>query len=263
MNKKGFTLVELIVSIVLVSVVMVSMLMALVKLRENYSTVSENANALVYSNAASRIINNDILQNDGIKNVSCSANHLNCDVVLGNGNKRQLQIVELAEGFSNQSSEEKIKNCKTYCNDNSKTNENCNCNGKKAIGIIEAKKTSLVYYDTTKEKKLKYIKTFELETKTQIDSNNNLGTSTISGYSFLSLDTKYNTYKSNIDGYENKLATVVVRTYNGYDAEDRTYDIKMYSNSTYSKDSQLAGTVFKLKIIDDGDIKKAVLIHSI
>ena len=25
----------------------------------------------------------------------------------------------------------------------------------------------------------------------------------------------------------------------------------MYSNSTYSKDSQLAGTVFKLKIIDD------------
>ena len=31
----------------------------------------------------------------------------------------------------------------------------------------------------------------------------------------------------------------------------------MYSNSTYSKDSQLAGTVFKLKIIDDGDIKKA------
>ena len=189
--------------------------------------------------------------------MSCSANHLNCDVVLGNGNKRQLQIVELAEGFSNQSSEEKIDKCKKYCNDNSKTNENCNCNGKKAIGIIETKKTSLVYYDTTKEKKLKYIKTFELETKTQIDSNNNLGTSTISGYSFLSLDTKYNTYKSNIDGYENKLATVVVRTYNGYDAEDRTYDVKMYSNSTYSKDSQLAGTVFKLKIVDDGDIKKA------
>ena len=257
MNKKGFTLVELIVSIVLVSVVMVSMLMALVKLRENYSTVNENANALVYSNAASRIINNDILQNDGIKNVSCSANHLNCDVVLGNGNKRQLQIVELAEGFSSLTSEEKIDKCKKYCNGNSKTNENCNCNGKKAIGIIETKKTSLVYYDTTKEKKLKYIKTFELATKTQIDSNNNLGTSTISGYSFLSLDTKYNTYKSNIDGYENKLATVVVRTYNGYDAEDRTYDIKMYSNSTYSKDSQLAGTVFKLKIIDDGDIKKA------
>ncbi len=176
--------------------------------------------------------------------------------MLGNGNKRQLQIVELAESFSNQSSEEKIKNCKTYCNDNSKTNENCNCNGKKAIGIIETKKTSLVYYDTTKEKKLKYIKTFELETKTQIDSNDNLGTSTISGYSFLSLDTKYNTYKSNIDGYENKLATVIVRTYNGYDAEDRTYDIKMYSNSTYSKDSQLAGTVFKIKVIDDGDLTK-------
>lgn len=33
----------------------------------------------------------------------------------------------------------------------------------------------------------------------------------------------------------------------------------MYSNSTYLKDSQLAGTVFKLKIIDDGDIKKASL----
>lgn len=257
MNRKGFTLIELIVSIVLVSVVMVSMLMALVKLRENYSTVNENANALVYSNAASRIINNDILQNDGIKNVSCSANHLNCDMMLGNGNKRQLQIIEIAEDFSSQTDEGKIKTCQNYCKNNSdKSNENCNCNGKKAIGIIETKKTSLVYYDTTKEKKLKYIKTFELETKTQIDSGS-LGFSTISGYSFLSLDTKYNTYKSNKDGYENKLATVIVRTYNGYDAEDRTYDIKMYSTSTYSEDSQLAGTVFKLKIIDDGDITKA------
>ncbi len=256
MNKKGFTLVELIVSIVLVSVIMVSMLMALVKLRENYNTINENANALVYSNAASRIINNDILQNDGIKNVSCSANHLNCDMVLGNGNKRQLQIVEIMEKFSSQSNEKKIETCTKYCKNNPDiTNENCNCNGKKAIGIIETKKTSLVYYDTTKEKKLKYIKTFELKTKTQIDSGN-LGTSSISGYSFLGLDTKYNTYKSNENGYENKLATVIVRTYNGYDANDRTYDIKMYSTSTYSEDSQLAGTVFEIKVIDDGDLTK-------
>lgn len=42
MNKKGFTLIEVIVSIVLVSVVLVSLMATLIKLRETYSVIHEN-----------------------------------------------------------------------------------------------------------------------------------------------------------------------------------------------------------------------------
>ena len=63
MNKKGFTLIEVILSIVLVSVVLTSMLATLVKLRENYSIVNENTDALIYSSSVSRILNNDLSKN--------------------------------------------------------------------------------------------------------------------------------------------------------------------------------------------------------
>ena len=47
MNKNGFTLVELIVSIVLVSIVLVSMTGTLVKLKETYNVVNEDADARI------------------------------------------------------------------------------------------------------------------------------------------------------------------------------------------------------------------------
>ena len=51
MNKKGFTLIEIIVSIVLVSVVLVSLLASLIQLRKTYSVIHEDSDIIVYSSS--------------------------------------------------------------------------------------------------------------------------------------------------------------------------------------------------------------------
>ena len=43
MNKKGFTLIEVIVSVVLVSVIMVSLMASLIQLRKTYTLIHENS----------------------------------------------------------------------------------------------------------------------------------------------------------------------------------------------------------------------------
>ena len=58
-SKKGFTLIELIISIVLVSIVMISLLSSLIQLRKTYNTIHENSDILVYSSSIARVINND------------------------------------------------------------------------------------------------------------------------------------------------------------------------------------------------------------
>ena len=60
MNKKGFTLIEVIVSIVLVSVVLVSMMATLLRLRDTYSIIHDNSDVIVYSSSIARVINNDL-----------------------------------------------------------------------------------------------------------------------------------------------------------------------------------------------------------
>ena len=57
MNKKGFTLIELIVSIILVSIVLISMTGTLVKLKDTYSVVNEDADARIYGATISKIVN--------------------------------------------------------------------------------------------------------------------------------------------------------------------------------------------------------------
>ena len=57
MNKKGFTLVELIVSITLISIVLVSMTATLISLRTAYSRAYEDSDVLVYSSSISRVLN--------------------------------------------------------------------------------------------------------------------------------------------------------------------------------------------------------------
>ena len=63
MNKKGFTLIELIVSIILVSIVLISMTGTLVKLKDTYSVVNEDADARIYGATISKIVNDDLLKN--------------------------------------------------------------------------------------------------------------------------------------------------------------------------------------------------------
>ena len=72
MNKKGFTLIELIVSIILVSIVLISMTGTLVKLKDTYSVVNEDADARIYGATISKIVNDDLLKNNGIKTIDCN-----------------------------------------------------------------------------------------------------------------------------------------------------------------------------------------------
>mgnify|MGYP003307939376 CR=1 FL=1 len=84
MNKKGFTLIEVIVSIILVSVVLTSMLASLVKLRNAYEEATKNTDALVFSSSLARIINNDFAQNGGIRYIDCTYFGDVCDITLNN-----------------------------------------------------------------------------------------------------------------------------------------------------------------------------------
>ena len=90
MNKKGFTLIELIVSIILVSIVLVSMTGTLVKLKDTYSLVYEDADARIYGATISKVINDDLLTSNGIKTIDCSDDgKVNiCEIVMGNNERR-------------------------------------------------------------------------------------------------------------------------------------------------------------------------------
>ena len=100
MNKKGFTLIEVIVSIVLVSVVLTSMLASLVKLKTSYEVVSENTDALIFSSSLSRIINNDFDSNGGIRYIDCTYFGDVCDITLNNNEKRRLEIKSVQSGLT-------------------------------------------------------------------------------------------------------------------------------------------------------------------
>lgn len=100
MNKKGFTLIEVIVSIVLVSVVLTSMLASLVKLKSSYEVVSENTDALIFSSSLVRIINNDFANNGGIRYIDCTYYGDVCDITLNNNKKRKIQIKPVQTGLT-------------------------------------------------------------------------------------------------------------------------------------------------------------------
>lgn len=98
MNKKGFTLLEVIISVILVSILLTSMLETLVKIREAYSIVYENTDALIFSSSLSRIINNDLQENGGIRYINCNYNGDVCDITLNNDQKRRVEIYNIYTG---------------------------------------------------------------------------------------------------------------------------------------------------------------------
>ena len=96
MNKKGFTLIELIVSITLVSIILVSLLATLVKLKQTYEVIDEDSDIRIFSASISRHINNDIINNKGISKASCNEEGNTCDIKLRNGEERQIKIYTLS-----------------------------------------------------------------------------------------------------------------------------------------------------------------------
>lgn len=92
MNKKGFTLIELIVSITLVSIILVSLLATLVKLKQTYEVIEEDSDIRIYSASISRHINNDIINNKGISSGTCNEEGTKCELKFKNGEERTLEI---------------------------------------------------------------------------------------------------------------------------------------------------------------------------
>ena len=72
-SKSGFTLIEVIVSVVLVSIIMVSLLASLMQLRQTYTIIHENSDIIVYSSSISRVINNDLAKNNGVRLATCNS----------------------------------------------------------------------------------------------------------------------------------------------------------------------------------------------
>lgn len=207
MNKNGFTLVELIVSIVLVSIVLVSMTGTLVKLKETYNVVNEDADARIYGATISKIINDDFLKNNGIRDISCSNDEdmSSCEIVLGTNQKRTLEILR-----------------NTIPNDSETIYENG-----KNVGTKTYEKTTLRYSDsTTGAVKTLLIKTIELIVKSNNEVDNNLVNTY--GYKFTDLSVK--TYKyENIDDYDktDKITHIIIGL------SDEKYNIDLYSSGTY------------------------------
>ena len=98
MNKKGFTLFEVIISVVLVSILLTSMLVTLVKIRDAYSIVYENTDALIFSSSIARIINNDFQENGGIRYIDSNYNGDLCDITLNNDQKRRIEVYDVHTG---------------------------------------------------------------------------------------------------------------------------------------------------------------------
>ncbi len=85
MNKKGFTLIELTISIVLLSLIMVFMFNFLGEIRKNEDSIEDNTNMIILRNDISKYINEDIRNNLGIKDIKCCIDNI-CTYECSNNN---------------------------------------------------------------------------------------------------------------------------------------------------------------------------------
>ena len=227
-NKKGFTLVEVIVSIVLVSVVMVSMLASLTKLRDTYTVIHENSDVLVYTSSIARVINNDLMKNNGIRYSNCSIDGKKCDLILGNDEKRSLEILE--EGIG-----EDLGDYKDPCKNQDITHEKVT--------------TTLRYLNTTKNtEKLIYIRTLILDRYT----NNNTNVVTTNGYNFYDMNVEDSRlYYKDGSSYVDAISNMNIRIWDGKSSESTKYDISLYSSGRYDE-SELIGKSYRISLDTDG-----------
>lgn len=222
MNKKGFTLIEVVVSIVLVSIVLVSMMATLLRLRDTYSVIHENSDVIVYSSSIARVINNDLNNNNGIRYASCSNNGKECDLILGNDDRRKLEIIkeETLVGTENDVEHSKIT-------------------------------TTLKYTNTTVDSELLYIRTLELDkyqnTKTRVITTN--------GYIFYDMYANQYDYDSDSGKVQADVITRLdIRLYDGYNIDDERYNIILYASGRYDY-SAIVGKTYVITLdSDEADI---------
>ena len=225
-NKNGFTLIEVIVSIVLVSVVMVSLLGSLIQLRQTYTVIHEDSDIIVYSSSISRVINNDLTLNNGIRYCTCDADGNECNIILGNDSRRKLEIK---------------KNTKCF-----QGNDGTECAQDHNKEII---RTTLQYTDNTKEKdpKLLYIRTLEMTRKETKGSVN------ATGYGFSDLSTTvYEHDNPDEDGsLIDQYTTILVRLNDEVNEDINKHDIILYTSGRYNY-SNLIGKTYELALNTNG-----------
>ena len=224
MNKRGFTLIELVVSIVLVSIILVALIGSLLQLRNAYTVVHENSDVIVYTSSISRVINSDINDNNGIKFVSCETDGRKCSLILGNDERRELVIT-----------------------DNDKILDDTD------LGIEHSNnKTTLKYLDTTKydktnneeDKKLLYIRTLEID-KYQ---NETSGVTTTEGYGFYDMSaTQYEYFENASENNIEAFTTITIRLLDGINMDVSKYDITLYGAGRYDY-SNYVGRVYSIDL---------------
>lgn len=203
MNKKGFTLIELIVSITLVSIILVSLLSTLVKLKQTYEVIEEDSDIRIYSASISRYINNDIIYNKGISNGTCSVDKSKCTFKLKNGEERTLEIYTVDKGTVDVTDE----------------------SGKK-IGKRKKELSTISYIDS-KTNKIKFIRTIELENRMDIADTSKI---TTYGYKFIALSLNEYSYTNKKDSTKKDILDVVtIHTSND------NYSIRLYATDTVDK----------------------------
>lgn len=269
-KKKGFTLVEVIVSIVLVSIVMVSLMASLTKLKKAYSKVNNDSDIAIYNAAISRILNNDVSTNNGIRYVICDVDADNCDLVLGSDEKRKLQILDktnltdatiraskgsyyLYDSGNNYIREILVTgnkdnfatcNLKANCLKANVTKNGCTC-------TLEESVTSLKYTDSIANDKVLYLKTLTMEKS--LDSNGNVISTT--GYNFLNMSYEQFEYKNKENEKINDvLSYLAINIYDGIDPDNKTYNVNLYSSSRYVEGAAKTGDLIELTLNTEGDL---------
>lgn len=90
MNKKGFTLVEITISIALLSIVMVFMFNFLTIIKKDEDTINEATEMLLNKSLIAKEINKDIKESGGITSSSCT--NIRCDITLKNGKQKAIKL---------------------------------------------------------------------------------------------------------------------------------------------------------------------------
>ena len=111
MNKKGFTLVEVTISIVLLSLVMIFMFKFLSVLKKDENNVTIDTEMIILRNSLSKYLNEDVRYNEGISSIKCCTNDT-CSIC-GNLNYDSV-VITLVSGKQKKLSYEKKSNEEGY-----------------------------------------------------------------------------------------------------------------------------------------------------
>ena len=218
--KKGFTLVELIISITLVGIILISMIGTLIRLKASYNIINEDVEARTYSALVSKVINEHFMKNNGVKSVTCSRTL--CNITLGNNKKMKLELLTMDKTY------EYVRNS----------------NGQPTAQRT-AQITTLRYSEV--DGTYSYLKTISQIVTDYLDPETGeaTGGKSTQGYKFMSLSKSSFEYPSVVDSSLKDLFFRIT-----VEMSDAKYNINLYSTS--SVDADTSATLYTLTYDNNG-----------